>query len=102
MHTAIGGILPCEEILLALCKSGTPVAKFTPSGKLCTFVDFIFAIGEYPSSARRHPMVCFFFSWLRYLRREEQNAETQPQAERLAEMTPEQHTLFPLLSNLQT
>ena len=26
-------------------------ANITPSGKLCTFVDFIFAKGEYPSSA---------------------------------------------------
>ena len=29
------GILPCEEMLLALRKSGTPAAKLTPSGKLC-------------------------------------------------------------------
>ena len=30
-----GGILPCEEILLSLGKSGTIFAHFTPSGKLC-------------------------------------------------------------------
>ena len=35
VHTADGGILPCEEMLLALRKSGTPAVKLTPSGKLC-------------------------------------------------------------------
>ena len=56
------GILPCEEILLPLGKSGTIFAHFTPSGKLCIPLlkfgklacqaqsEQIFATGEYPSS----------------------------------------------------
>ena len=31
----VRGILPCEEMSLPLCKSGTIFAKHTPSGKLC-------------------------------------------------------------------
>ena len=52
MHTAIGGMLPCEEILVPFRKSGTIFANHTPSGKLCIFY---ISSPQFPANALQSP-----------------------------------------------